>query len=109
MENIVVTRFTKIFLVTIIIFLGIGIWKWYLLPPQLPLFYSLPRSNDQLGSPLLLLSLPLFAIIFFVGNFTAAIFLRKTESLAAELLVIIGSIAAIIFLIAFIKIILLIT
>jgi hypothetical protein len=109
LENKAVTRFTRIFLATLIIFLGIGVWKWHLLPPQLPLFYSLPKSNDQLGTPLQLLMLPALSVLFFAVSFLVSLRLRKTEILAAELLIMTSSIISIFLLIAFVKIIFLIT
>lgn len=104
-----VLKITKLFLFVVGIFLITIIWKFKSLPPQLPLFYSLPRSNLQLGTPLLLLLLPGFSILVFVLNlFISALFYGE-EILIAKLLNITGFVVSILFLITFIKIVFLIS
>lgn len=99
----------KIFLLVMLIYLVVSIWKWRELPPQLPLFYSVPRGTEQLGTPFLLLLLPLFSFLFFAGNLLLASLLYEKERLAAVILVTAGIITACLSLITFIKIVFLIT
>lgn len=60
---------------------------WRKLPPQIPLFYSLPWGEDQLGSPFFLLILPLGSLFWGILNFFLAVFSFEKEPLAAKILV----------------------
>ncbi len=91
------------------IFITIAIWKWSTLPVQLPLFYSLPRSQEQLATPLKLLVLPVFALIFSLINFTTAAFLFTKERLASIILIAMATIVSFLLLFTFIKIVFLIS
>lgn len=75
------------------------------LPPQLPLFYSLPRGNDQLGNPILLLILPLSSFLIEIINTLISAYLYKKEILLARMFAIIGSFISVVLFISFIKII----
>lgn len=98
-----------LFILIMIIFFLILIWKWSLLPPQIPLYYSLPRSIERLGTPWQIIVLPVYAFIFFVINTFIATLVYKTEKLAAYLLVIIGMLVSLFLLISLFKIIFLVT
>lgn len=50
---------------------------WRQLPPQIPLFYSLPWGIEQLGSPLGLLLFPLSTLIAILLIFLTKKFLEK--------------------------------
>lgn len=104
-----VMKMVRIQTVILILFIAIFIWKFRLLPPQIPIFYSLPRSQDQLGSPFHLLLLPFFSVIIFCLNFLLALETYAKERLAAILLLIIGVATSFLFLITFIKIVFLIS
>ena len=99
----------KIFFVLMFIFLGIGLWKWKNLPPELPLFYSLPRSSDQLGTPFALLLLPMISLFLFALNLIFAALIYEKSKLASDILTIIGLIASLLLLMTYIKIIFLVT
>lgn len=100
-----VKRLLILFVLIIIMFTVILIWRWNMLPPQMPLFYSLPRSEDQLGTPLMFLLLPLLSIILFVFNFLLAIILYKNERLACTILIITATVLSFLLFITFMKII----
>lgn len=93
------------FSLIMIMFTVIFIWRWNRLPPQLPLFYSLPRSEDQLGTPLMFLILPFLSVFIFAVNFLLAIILYKNERLVGTILIIIATVLSFILFITFIKII----
>lgn len=99
----------RIFLGIIAVFLIAIIFKWNKLPPQLPLFYSLPRGVEQLTSPYGIFIPFLFSIIFFSLNFFLAAGIFETRKTAAYLLVISGTVVSFLFLIACLKIIFLVT
>lgn len=58
-----------------LLILGLSIWKFGSLPPQLPLYYSRPWGEDQLVDWWMLFSLPVimnilsFFNLFFVNKF----------------------------------------
>lgn len=94
---------------TLIVFLIISIWRWSLLPLQLPLFFSLPRGTNQLGNPVEIFLLPLFAVIFSTINYYIASILYAEERLAAIFLTVISLTASFLLLVTFAKIIFLVT
>jgi len=98
-----------IFSIVMGLFFAVFIFKWRTLPRQLPLFYSLPRGEDQLGSPEVLLILPLLSLVIFIMNFLIGATIYSSEKLAAKLLVIAGAVSTILFFITFVKIIFLIS
>jgi len=108
LKDKVISWFTKGFIISIIIFLTIGILKWQRLPPQIPLFYSLPRSPDQLTPSIFILILPILSIIFFAVNFAVACHFYQKEKLASIILVATATIVSFLSLITFIKIVFLI-
>lgn len=109
LKDKLILRIVKIFLLVLFVYLVISLWKWKELPPELPLFYSIPRGKEQLGTPFLLLLLPFFSFLFFVGNLLWASLLYEKERLAAVILVAVGIITACLSLITFIRIVFLIT
>jgi hypothetical protein len=91
------------------VYIIVGFWRYRFLPPQIPLFYSLPRSIDQLGFSWMIFFLPILSLIIAVLHGIAAIFLYKTERPAAYLLLIIALISMVLLLIGYLRIIFLIT
>jgi len=79
------------------------------LPPQLPLFYSLPRGSEQLGDPLTLLVLPLSSLFIFIFNTLLGAYFYNRDIILSRILIIIGSFASIVLFITFIQIIMLIS
>lgn len=83
--------------------------KWNSLPPQLPLFYSLPWGEAQLGSPSQLLILPTASLfIFGLNSLFASSFLDK-EPLISKMLLWIAFLNSLLATITLIKIIFLIS
>lgn len=104
-----IKRFSQFNGLILIIFLIVSVWKWSSLPSQLPLFYSLPRSNDQLAAPFTLLILPLFAVLISIINFYLAFILYVKERLAGVFLTVMSAVASFLLLVTFIKIVFLVT
>lgn len=103
-QNNIIKSATKIFLLIMVIYLVMIIWKWKNLPAELPLFYSQPRSPDQLGTPALLLLIPLLSLAIFILHFYLACYFYRQEKLISFLLVIAATIIGGILLTTFIKI-----
>jgi hypothetical protein len=93
----------------LICFGAVFVWKWKRLPPELPLFYSLPRGEDQLGSPSLLFIFPGISLVMYLVNLLFASVLYTTNKTAAKLLVAFSVVAAILLFITFCKIVLTVT
>lgn len=108
-QDKLVRKISKFYIFILVIFLITIIWKWKAFPPELPLFYSLPRGNMQLGTPILLLLLPGFSILVFVFNLILSAIFYREDILIAKLLMITGLVVTIFLLITFIKIIFIIS
>ncbi|MBI5464986.1 hypothetical protein HY946_00040 [Candidatus Gottesmanbacteria bacterium] len=78
------TRVSFAILLSVFAFL---LLTWKSLPPQLPLFYSLPWGEEQLGKPIFLLILPLSSLFWGILNFSLAVFSFEKQPLAAKILV----------------------
>lgn len=82
------------------------IWKWKNFPPQMPLFYSLPRSYLQLGTPWQIFLIPLFSLVIYLINIFFT--LQIGEIIVKKLLMLTSLIIAILFFITFMKIVFLV-
>jgi hypothetical protein len=108
-EDKIINKSTKLFLIIIIAYLVIFIWKWKYLPPELPLFYSHIPGNTQLGTPIDILILPFLSIFFFTLNYIIACFIYKKSVFSSKISVLIGLTVSSFLLYSFIKIVFLIT
>lgn len=104
-----INNFIKIFFFVLGLYIVIFIWKWNSLPPQIPIFYSLPRGEETLGTNIQLFTFPVYSVIFFLINFLLASILYIKERPAAVILIISSIVAAFLLFITFIKIVFLIT
>ena len=99
----------RIFLLFFTFSLGMLFLKWQNLPPEVPLYYSLPWGEEQLTTPFSLLILPLSSFFIFLLNFfLASIFLEK-EPWLLRILILTATIFSFLSTLALIKIIFLIT
>lgn len=103
-----IKRFTFINGLILILFLAVAFWKWSSLPAQIPLFYSLPRSTDQLGTPFKILILPSFSFMFSVVNLYLASLLYDNERLAAIILSAMSAVCSFLLFVTFVKIVFLV-
>jgi len=99
----------RAFLLFFTLSLLIIILKWPSLPPEVPLFYSLPWGEEQLATPFELLLLPITSLVAFVLNFFfASIFLEK-EPWLCRILILTSTIFSFLSMFTLIKIVFLIT
>lgn len=99
----------RVFLFFFTLSLIMLIIKWQKLPPEIPLYYSLPWGEEQLTTPSGLLVLPLSSFfVFFLNFYLASIFLEK-EPLLCRILILTGTVFSFLSTLTLIKIILLIT
>ena len=108
LKDSLIVKITQGFIVTSFIFLAIIILKWQNLPPELPLYYSLPKSPDLLANPLEFLILPILSVLIFLIHFILAVRVNEKEKLAAKILMISALVVSITLLLTFIKIIFLV-
>ncbi len=105
-NDLFIKRSILLFFLLFVLFIAIFILKFRDLPPQLPLFYSLPRGNEQLGNPIFLAILPLSALVIELVNIVISAYVYKKEALLSKILIVMGSFISLILFITFIKIIL---
>ena len=104
-SDIVIRRSLKFFLCIEGIFLIIFGFVWFNLPPQLPLFYSLPRGTEQLANPLSFTLLPFLAFLIMFFNVTLSIIVHEKYIILSKLLIINGAFVSFIIFFTFLKII----
>lgn len=98
-----------LFIIIELIFLIVGIIKWNKLPVEIPLYYSLPRSDDQLVDMHKIIILPAFSFIFFIFDLIIAAILFQKEKIGSIIILLTGVSVSLLFLITYLKIIFLIT
>jgi len=104
--NAKIFRWNLFFIISQIAFL---FWKFNSLPPQVPLFYSLPWGESQLTQASLLFILPTISLILLLINHLFAISLTKTSFLLSRILLAISLVFSFLSLTALIHIVYLIT
>lgn len=104
--NSKILRWNVIFIIIQIAFL---FWKFNFLPPQIPLYYSLPWGEGQLTQASLLFIFPTISLILLLINHLFAISLVKTSLLLSRILLIISLIFSFLSLVAILHIVYLVT
>jgi hypothetical protein len=103
-SDAIIKRMVYFFAGILVLFCSVIAWKWNTMPPELPLFYSLPRGTEQLATPTQFLIAPAFAVIFFCINFIVALFLYEKRKFAATLFVLTGTVISLLLFITFARI-----
>jgi hypothetical protein len=104
--NTKIFRWNLIFIISQIIFL---FWKFNSLPPQVPLYYSLPWGESQLTQTSLLFILPTISLILLLINHLFAIGLTKTSLFLSKILLVISLVFSFLSLITLLHIVYIIT
>lgn len=107
--NWVVSLSHKFVLVFVALSLGILLWRWRVLPPLVPLWYSRPWGADQLAAPYWLFLLPAASILLYIINVIVSIYLTAEYLIFTQMLFLSSLIVSILSFIALIKIIFLVT
>ena len=79
-----------LYLILYLLLIFFFIFKWPLLPPELPLFYSLPWGEEQLGTLLEFLVLPVSSLFFMLLNLFLGTYVFSEEPLLARILSLTG-------------------
>lgn len=99
----------KFILILFVLSLGILLWRWHMLPPMVPLWYSRPWGADQLASPYWLFMLPLASIILYGINFLVSMYVTREYLIFTQMLFLSSLIVSLLSFISLIKILFLIT
>lgn len=68
-----ISKVTGAYILSLVLMIGFFLFKYNDLPPQLPLFYSLPESESQIVPMLYILLIPVVESLLLLSN----IFLRS--------------------------------
>ena len=92
-------------------FLSIAIllWRWRMLPPMVPLWYSRPWGTDQLASPYWLLVLPVSSVLLYGINFLIGMYVTAEYLIFTQMLFLSSLVVSLLSFIALVKILFLIT
>lgn len=74
-HNWLISSVNKFVILLFLLSLGVIIWRWQLLPPQVPLWYAKPWGADQLASPYWLFILPFSSLVIFAVNILLSVYL----------------------------------
>jgi len=97
------------FLAVLFISIVILVWRWSKIPPQIPLYYSLPWGEQQLASPVELTLIPTIATNIFLTNLLLVYTLVPNEKLLIRLGILSGLFASGLLFYSFLHIIFLVT
>ncbi len=77
-KNWLVSITSKLIVVFFVLSILIIAWRWSLLPPQVPLWYSKPWGDDRLAHPFWLFLLPLGSLFWYSIGVIVSIYLTST-------------------------------
>lgn len=104
-ENSSNSRLLRLTFLLLIIQVGLILWYFNQLPPELPLFYSRNWGQSWLSSTSSIFILPLFSLIVMIINYSLAIYFYNRKSLLSQLLVVFSFILSFLCTVAVIEII----
>lgn len=87
-ENSSNSRLLRLTFLLLTVQVGLILWFFNQLPPELPLFYSRNWGQSWLASTSSIFILPLFSLIIIIINYSLAIYFYNKKSLLSQLLVV---------------------
>lgn len=99
----------KFVLIFFVLSIGLLLWRWRMLPPLVPLWYSRPWGADQLASPYWLLVLPVAGIILYAANFLISMYVIGEYLIFTQMLFLSSLVVSMLSFVALIKILFLVT
>lgn len=108
-KNWLIALVNKFVLVIFVLSLGIIIWRFGLLPPQVPLWYDKPWGNDQLAGPIWLFILPIGSLSIYFINILLSIYFSSDLLIFSQTLSLTSLTVSLMSFITLIKIIFLVT
>lgn len=76
----------KFILILFVLSMAILLWRWRMLPPMVPLWYSRPWGADQLASPYWLILLPLASLFLYGVNFLVSMYVMAEYLIFTQML-----------------------
>ncbi len=108
-KNWLIALVNKFVLAIFVLSLGVIIWRFRLLPPQVPLWYDKPWGNDQLAGPLWLFILPIGSLTIYVINTILSIYFSADLLIFSQTLSLASLTVSLLSFITLVKIIFLVT
>ena len=99
----------KFILIFFVLSMGLLLWRWRMLPPLVPLWYSRPWGTDQLASPYWLLVLPISSLILYAVNFLTSMYVIGEYLIFTQMLFLSSLVVSTLSFVALIKILFLVT
>jgi len=99
----------KFIIALFILSLGILLWRWRMLPPLVPLWYSRPWGADQLAAPFFLFILPVSSLFLYGVNFLIAIYVTAEYLIFTQLLFLSSFIVSLLSFVTLVKILFLVS
>lgn len=99
----------KFVLILFVLSMGVLLWRFQMLPPLVPLWYSRPWGADQLASPYWLLTLPLASIILYGINIFVGMYITMEYLIFTQMLFLSSLVVSILSFVALIKILFMVT
>ena len=84
-------------------------WFWRLLPPLVPLWYSLPWGADRLASPAWLIILPAGVLVWYGASFVIATYVTREYLTFTQILLLTTLLGAFLSFVTLVKILFLVT
>ncbi|OGG34993.1 hypothetical protein A2363_02110 [Candidatus Gottesmanbacteria bacterium RIFOXYB1_FULL_47_11] len=107
--NWVVGLSHKFVLICFVLSLGILLWRWRLLPPMVPLWYSRPWGADQMTEPYWLFLLPMASMFLYIVNVVVSIYFTAEYLIFTQMLFLSSLIVSLLSFITLVKIVFLVT
>lgn len=85
-----IKKASLIFLALLLASIAILALQWPKLPPQVPLYYSLPWGESQLAAPWEVAILPTLAASIFITNLALTFLLSRDNKLLSQIFVLTG-------------------
>lgn len=108
-SNWLVNSINKFVLLCALLSLGVIFWRWHLLPPAVPLWYTKPWGTDQLAHPYWLFLLPIGSTLIYVVNVIASVYITADYLVFTQLLFLTSFLVSFLSLITLVHILFLIT
>lgn len=107
--NWLVSIINKFVLLCVLISLGVIFWRWHLLPPAVPLWYTKPWGTDQLAHPYWLFLLPIGSLLIYLVNVIASVYITADYLIFTQLLFLTSFLVSFLSLITLVQILFLVT
>ena len=108
-KNWLISSVHKFVIGLFILSIGLLIWRFPVLPPQVPLWFSRPWGEDQLASPYWLLLLPVSSIVWYGIDFLTGIYVTAEYLIFTQMLFLSALIVSLLSFITLIKILFLVS